>query len=105
MRVLRKKSVTWMNRIHIRDFRRADDAIYLEVTFRTGGFADANGFVGHMHMHRIDIRFGINRHRADVQFLACADNSNRNFSAIGYEDFLEHDYKGRILNNAWPTVA
>ena len=46
VRVLREKSVTGMNRIHVGDFGRAQDAINLQVTFRTRGSADANRWMG-----------------------------------------------------------
>jgi len=34
-----------MNRIHVRDFRRADDAVNTQITVHCRSLADANGFV------------------------------------------------------------
>ena len=119
MRVLRKKTVAGMNRVHVRDFRRADDAVNAQITFRRRRFADANGFVGQLHVHGIGIRLRINGHGADVQFLAGADDPNGDFAAIGDQNFFKHGLSvkanrinecfrrrsqaGRTLNNGWPN--
>jgi len=38
----------------------------------------------------VTIRIGINSYRLDAHFRAGADNANRDFATIGYEDFLDH---------------
>jgi len=65
-----------MNRVHVRDFRRADDAVNPQITVRRGGLADANGFIGQLNVHGIGVRFRINGDGADVQFFAGADDPN-----------------------------
>jgi len=57
MGVLRQKTVTGMNCVHIRDFRGADDAVNPQIAFRGSRLADANRLVGHLHMHRIGVNF------------------------------------------------
>ena len=79
-----------MNRINIGDFRRADNAIDAQITLIGWGFADADRFVRQLDVHRVGVRLRINRHRADIQFLARADDPNGNFSAIGYQNFFKH---------------
>ena len=79
-----------MNRIYVRDFCSADNAIDPEVTFATGRFTDADGFVGHLHVHGIGVGLGIDRHRADIQFLAGANDADCDFAAIGYQNFFKH---------------
>ncbi len=103
MRVLGQKTVTRMNRIHIRDFSRADDPVNAQVTFRRRRAADANGFIGHLHVHRVGIHFGINGHRPDIQFLAGANNPNGDFTAIGDQNFLKHGFsvKVKMLHGAF----
>ncbi len=40
-----------MNRIHIGNLRRADDAVAFEITFVARRGPDANRLVGHLHVH------------------------------------------------------
>ena len=70
-----------------------------------------------LDVHGIGIRFRINRDRADIQFLAGADDADGDFSAIGDQNFFKHGLVkvrveadgcrrlqfGRILNNGWPN--
>ena len=90
VRVLREKTVAGMDRIHVADFRGADDAVDLEVAFRARRGADANRLVGQLDVQRINIRLRINRERPDAEFLAGADNAQRDFAAIGDQNFLKH---------------
>src|SRR5438270_844099 len=79
-----------MNRIHVADFGRAQDSIDLEIAVRTWRRADANRLISKLNMKRIDIGIGINREGANAKFLAGADNPQRNFTAIGNQNFLKH---------------
>ena len=91
MRVLRKETVAGMDGVHVGDFRRADDAVDAQIAFVGGGFADADGFIGELDVHGVAVRLGINGHRADIQFLAGANDAHGDFSAVGYQNFFEHD--------------
>jgi hypothetical protein len=90
MGVFGKKSIAGMDRVHIRDFRRADNTINAKITFTGRSFADADGFVRELDVHGVGVGFRINRDGADVQFFAGADDPNGNFAAIGYQNFLKH---------------
>ena len=90
MGVFRKKTVAGMDGIHVRDLGGADDAVNAQITFRGRGFADANGLVGHLHVHGIGIHLRINGHGADVQFFASADDPDGDFAAVGDQDFFKH---------------
>ena len=90
VRVLGQESVAGMDRIHVAHFSRAHDAIDLQITIGAGGRADADRFVGQLHMERIDVRLRVNRERADAEFLTGADDAERDFAAIGDQDFFEH---------------
>ena len=92
--VLRQKSVAGMNRVHIRDFRRANNTVNPQVAFRRCRLADANRLVGHLHMHRIGVHFGIHRDRADIQFLACTNDADGDFPAVGDQNFFKHGICG-----------
>ena len=62
----------------------------LQITFRARRRADADRFVGQLHVERIDVGLGIDRERANPEFLAGADDAQRDFAAIGDQDFFEH---------------
>ena len=90
MSVFRKKTVTRVNRIDIGDFRRADDPVNAKIAFAGRSFADANGFVGELNVHGIDVRFRIDGHSPDVQFLTRTDDAYGNFPTIRYQNFFKH---------------
>ena len=105
MRVLGEKSVARMNRIDIADFSGAHDAIDFEVALRAGRCADANGFVCKLHVQRIDVGFRINRKRSDAELLAGANHAQRDLTAIGNQDFLEHKVaRFRRARRSRPTM-
>jgi hypothetical protein len=88
--VLRKEAIAGVDRIHVRNFGGANEAVNLEIALGCGGFADADGFVGYLHVHGVDVGFGVDGDGADVQFLAGANDADSDFAAVGYEYFLEH---------------
>ena len=83
IRVLGEKSVARMDRIDVGDFGGADHLRDVEIAFGAARRADANGFVGETHVQRVAIGFGIHGDRGDSEFLAGADDSQRDFAAVG----------------------
>ena len=79
-----------MDRVHISDFRGADDAVDPEIAVGYGGFADTNSLVRQLDMHGISIRFRVNGYRADIHLLAGANDTHRNLSTIRDKDFFKH---------------
>ena len=90
MRILGQKPVTRMDGLDVANFRSADDPVDLEVAFLAGRIANANCLIRQLHVQRVGIRFRINSQRTDTQFFAGANDSHSDFTAIGYEDFVEH---------------
>jgi hypothetical protein len=88
--ILRKESVTSVNSVDVRDLSRTDNPVDAKITLVRRGFADANGFIRHLDMHRVNVGFRVNGDRPDIQLLASANDANRDFSAVGNEDFLKH---------------
>ncbi len=103
MGVLGQEPVAGVDGIDIRDLGRADDAVNAQVTLVAGGLADTDRFIRKLHVHRVGIHVRIDRHRADVQLLASADDADGNFSAIGYQDFFKHgigkDFRRHLINS------
>src|SRR5262249_37277003 len=54
------------------------------------GGDDANAFIRQTYMHRVFVCGGVYRDRGNAQLLAGAQHPQRDFSAIGNEDFVEH---------------
>ena len=51
---------------------------------------DADGLVGELDVHRIDIGLGIDGDGFDIELAAGADDAEGDFAAIGDQDALEH---------------
>ena len=83
-----------MHRIHVRDLRGTDYGRNIQIAERQLRRPDADRFVGKAHRQRITVGLTVNHHRADVQFLARADDAQCNLAAVGYQDFLEHEKRG-----------
>ena len=81
-----------MNRIDIADLGRAHDPIDFQITLQAGRRTDADRFIGELDVQRIDVCFRIDRQRANAEFLAGANHPQRDLSAIGNQNFLEHDW-------------
>ena len=93
MGILRQEPVAGMNRFDIANFGGADDAINLEVAFRAGRLADADGFIGELNVQRIGVGFGVDREGADAEFLAGADDAHGNLTPVGDQNLVEHGLK------------
>ena len=60
-------------------------------------------------MQRIDVRFRIDCQGANAQLFAGTNHPQRDFTAIGNQDFLEHRFfvilsaaKKSLINSLWP---
>src|SRR5690349_24020391 len=80
MRVLRQKSVAWMNRVNVAYFGRAHDPIDPQITVKAGSGTDANRFIGKVDVQRIDVRFRIDCERTNAQFITGANDSQGDLS-------------------------
>ena len=73
--------------------RLATPRILLDVEVGLGGRRRADGIslVGFAHVQRGAIHFGEDRDRGDAHLAAGANDAHRDLSAIGDQDFLEHE--------------
>ena len=88
--VFGEESVARMNGVDVGNFGGADEAVDSEVAFKRGGFADANGFVGHLGVHGVSISLGVDGDGANVEFPAGSNDAHGNFAAVGDQNFLKH---------------
>ena len=90
MRVFGEEPVTGVDRLHVAHFGGADNAVDLEIAFLAGSVADADGLVRQLNVERVGIRLRIDSQCPDTQFPARANDAHGDFTAIGYQDFIEH---------------
>src|SRR6185369_1910670 len=79
-----------MDGIHICDFCRADYPIYAQIALGAGSFTDTNGFISKLYVHRVCVHLRIDGHRADIQLLAGANDTNGYLASVRYQNLLKH---------------
>ena len=75
-----------------------------EVAVGTAGAADADGFVGQLHLEGLAVGLGVNGESLDAEFAAGAHDAQGDFAAVGDEDILNHgrgeEDEGRTLETS-----
>ena len=89
-RVLGQKAVAGMHGVGAGDFAGRQQRRNVEVAVLRRRRADADAFVGEPHMHRVGVGGGMHGDGGDAELLAGAQHAQRDLSAIGYQDFVEH---------------
>jgi len=79
-----------MNGIHPGNFCRTQDIWDISVAQSPFRRPYTNMFIGIAHMQGVGIRFRINGHGFNAEFLTGPDYSNSNLSPIGYQNFFKH---------------
>ena len=90
MSVFGKESVARMDSLHIADFRRADDAVDLQIAVGCRGRSDAPRFVRQLQIMRSAIGLAVHGYRFDSEFAARANDSKGDFAAICNQNSLKH---------------
>ena len=89
VRVFGEKAVAGMDGVHALVQRGGEELFHVQVGLARRGRADQHGFFGVAHVQRVRVRFGVDRHGADAEFLAGADDPDGDFAAVDDEDFGE----------------
>ncbi len=89
-----------MDCFHVGNLGRADNGWNVEIAERAFGRADAHRLVGKAHVKAVAVRFRVNRHRGDPQFLAGADHTQGNLTPVGDQDFVEQPFGRKIAAGA-----
>ena len=104
--VLGQKAVAGMDGDRIGYLRGADDRRHVQVAQRRGRRADADRLVRQQHVLQIGIGGGVHGDGLDAQFAAGAQDAQRDFAAIGDDDFLQHTVGAGVywmMNSGWPN--
>ncbi len=88
--VFREEAVTRVYAHCIRYFGGADDRRHVQVTFHRGRGTDTHGLVGQQNVLEIIVRTRVHGDGLDIEFPAGAQDTQRNFAAVGDDDFIEH---------------
>ena len=90
-RLLGEKAIAGMNCLSSRLYGTGEHGIVVEVALGKTRAADAIRLVGKLHVQRVRIDRGINGDGLDAHIAARADNTDRDFAAVGDEHFVEHE--------------
>ena len=90
VRVLRQEAVAGMDGLDVGDLRRADEPGNVQIAFRGNRRADADGLVRQRQVRRAAVGLAEDRDHFDAHVAARADDAQGDFTAIGYENALEH---------------
>jgi hypothetical protein len=80
--VFGEEPVPRMDRFGAGTLRRLDQFVDVQVTQRRRGRTDQVGFVGHAHVQRVTVRFGIDRNGRDVHLARRSHDPNRDLAAV-----------------------
>ena len=89
-RVLGEEAVARMHRVGAGDLAGGEQRRNVEIAVLGRRRADADALVGEPHMHGVGVRRRMHRDRRDAELLAGAQHAQRDLSAIGDQDFIEH---------------
>ncbi|MPM38347.1 hypothetical protein SDC9_84976 [bioreactor metagenome] len=87
--VFGQEPVPRVNRVDIADGGHAQYPVDQEVTRIGSGRPDADGLVGFAYRQAVGVGQGIDRHGFDAQLAAGADHAQRDFTAVGDQNFVE----------------
>ncbi len=79
-----------MNGVAAGAARDVHELVDAEIAFARGRGADGVGFVGEADVEGFAVDFAEDGDGADAEFAAGAQDAHGDFTAIGYQDFLEH---------------
>ncbi len=68
-----------------------DDLVRHEIAFGSSSRPDMHGLVGHLHMHRIAIRIGINRDRGNPHLARSFDDAAGDLATVGNQYLFEQN--------------
>ena len=88
--VLAQQPVAGMNRFHIGDLGGRDHGRHIQVAVGQPRRTDADGFVGEAHVQRVAVRLAVDGDGANAQLATGIENAQRDFAAIGNQNFTEH---------------
>ena len=100
-RVLREEAVAGMDRVGAGDLAGGEDRGDVEVAVLGGRRADADALVGEADMHGVGVGGGMDGDGLDAEFLAGAQDAERDLAPVGDQDLVEHGPYS-MTASGWP---
>jgi hypothetical protein len=88
--ILGQESIARMDRTGVGHLGRADDRGHVQVAQLRGRGPDAHAFVGEQHVFETVVGRRVHGDGLDSELLAGAQDAQRDFAAIGNDEFFEH---------------
>ena len=85
-----------MNGIDSEALRCVEDGIRAEITLGSWCGPETHGLSGHVHVARLTVGLGVNRHRGDAHAIQRADDPASDLAAVGNEN-LFHGRASQML--------
>src|SRR4029434_107754 len=89
---LRQETVPGMDRVGTCNLGGADDRGNVQITFGAARRADTDVLIGKADVKRVLVRFGEHGDGLDAELTARVDDPQRDLSAIGNQNLLEHAF-------------
>ena len=96
-RIFGEKPVARVDGLRTGRLRRGHDLVDREIGLRGLSRTDKNRLIGHLHMHRVAVRLGIDGHGVDAEPPRGPDDAAGDFAPIGDEKLGEHAVPGPLL--------
>ena len=88
--VLGQEAVAGMHRVGAGDLAGRDQRRDVEIAVARRRRADADALVGEPHVHGVGVGGRMHRDGGDAEFLAGAQDAQRDLAAVGDQDLVEH---------------
>ena len=88
--VLRQEAVAGMHGVGAGDLAGGENIGDVEIAVFRRRRADADALVGKTHVHGVGVGGGMHGDGRNAEFLAGAQDAQRDLAAIGDQDFIEH---------------
>jgi len=89
-RILRQEAVARMDGVGAGDLAGRQQRGNVEIGIARRRRADADGFVGEAHVHRVGVGRRIDRHGRDAEFFRRAKDAQGDLAAVGDQNLVEH---------------
>ena len=100
-RVLREEAVARMNGVSAGDLAGRDNRGDVEIAVARRRRPDAYALVGELDVHRVLVGGRIDGDGRDAELLGRAHDAERNFAAVGDQNFIEH--RGELPDRSQPS--
>ena len=93
IRILRKESITGVNRLALKGQGCLNNSLLIQIAFCSRGRTDADPFCGKLRRERVHVLGGTGQNRLYSHLLAAAENPHGNLSSVCNQNPLKHPFR------------